>query len=476
MQWQGSFLMEFTSALGVSLATGFLALHFAVGAVARDATWGWPLQKQIIAWSSLVFYAACYPPGVVLILFGTALAWGFGRIVDSGRAPSCWMLALFVLSALSILFVFKYYNFFLDVARLPAGFPRLSLILPVGISFYTFTIVGYLVDLHQRKVMPVRGFHEALILVAFWPHLAAGPILRSGNMVGSMRQRAIREPSDWMLASLLIFGGAAKKLLIADNIGAYVNKNLESGIETMSGVDALATLLGFSAQIYVDFSGYSDMAIGFALLLGFRLPANFNYPYRATTVTEFWRRWHISLSNWFRDYVFIPLGGSRRGTARVFVNLLIVFLVSGLWHGAGYGFLIWGAIHGLAVGFERLAGSRYRAVPAALRWFATMAVVVLAWAFFRLEWQQALLLVARVLQPSSYLGYTVDSVFFVLPILGFLFFTVIDHVVRYYRVGPDGYPALPERRLTFAAGYVAVVYALSLVLAGRPLPFIYFNF
>ena len=457
--------MEFTSFSGVLSIAVFFAVYALV-----PLRWRTPL----IAWGSLAFYALCYPPGVLLILFFAGLAWAFARLTRGGTRPQPLLLAAGVLAALGVLFAFKYYNFFLNSLSLPL--PRSQLILPVGISFYTFTVIGYLVDIHARRVEPAQDFTNNLLVVAFWPHLAAGPILRAKTMLDAIRQPRPLNPASWRLAGLLIVGGAAKKLLIADNLGAYVNDNLVQGVAGMTGPDALATLLGFTGQIYADFSGYSDMAIGFALLLGFRLPANFFYPYRATTLTAFWRRWHISLSNWFRDYVFIALGGSRLSQARTVANLLLVFLLSGLWHGAGENFIVWGALHGGGVALERVVRRPYARVPAGLRWMVTFAVTVSAWAFFRVDVGEAVRWLARIADVPSYLTWTPDSRFAVLPLLAFVACVLLDHLVRPVDVDADGFPALPARGGRWRLGYVTILYAAALLLSGRPLPFIYFNF
>jgi alginate O-acetyltransferase complex protein AlgI len=233
-------------------------------------------------------------------------------------------------------------------------------------------------------------------------------------------------------------------------------------------------VLGFGAQIYADFSGYSDMAIGLALLLGYRLPANFNRPYRARSLREFWRRWHISLSSWFQRYVYLPLGGSRHGTLRTALNLLTVFLLSGFWHGAAWNFVVWGAIHGVALIVERALGALELRLPAALAWVATMVVVAVAWGFFRLNLAQAATLTARLAGVGTYQAFDALSPYYVAPILLIGLLLVIEHTLPAYEVDEDGYPALPRARLPVVV--VAALLPFALFLSGEKLPFIYFDF
>jgi alginate O-acetyltransferase complex protein AlgI len=272
----------------------------------------------------------------------------------------------------------------------------------------------------------------------------------------------------------MLGSGLVRKLLVADNIGAYVNWNIEQGLSDLHPIEAWCVVLGFGAQIYADFSGYSDMAIGLMLLLGYRLPANFNLPYRATSLRDFWQRWHISLSSWFQRYVYVPLGGSRSGGARTALNLLLVFLLSGFWHGAAWSFIVWGGIHGLALIVERaLRGTQLR-LPAGLAWLATMCVVAVAWAFFRLDVSQAASLSARLVGIGAYQPFHALSPYYVAPILFMLLLVVVEHAWPAYRVDEQGYPALPRARWPVVV--VAALCPIAFLLSGEKLPFIYFDF
>jgi len=370
------------------------------------------------------------------------------------------------------LLFFKYFNFFIDITHLKEY--RLDLILPLGLSFYTFSMIGYYIDIYHKKITANQSFLDLLLFIAFWPHLAAGPILRAKNIFSNVFKEEKLTITTITIAVALITIGLVKKLLIADNIGAYVNWNISYGVASMSILDAWATILGFSAQIYADFSGYSDMAIGFALLMGFKLPANFNYPYRATTITEFWHRWHISLSTWFRDYLYFPLGGSKKGHLRTYFNIMIVFILSGIWHGVGIGFAIWGGIHGIILVFEKILGQKYLKVFYPIRWLITFVLIVIAWSFFRLDYSDAILLVQKMFGFKESLFINNQSPYYVAVILMMLIYPLLDHIFRFYKVDNDGFPILNNSRLSLIV--LSILIVLAFTFSGAPLPFIYFDF
>jgi alginate O-acetyltransferase complex protein AlgI len=258
----------------------------------------------------------------------------------------------------------------------------LHVVLPVGISFYTFKAMSYAIDVYRGDARPMRRFTDYLCFEAFVPDLVAGPIIRYAALEEQMRVRA--HTLDKFARGVAFFAfGMAKKILIANPMGHVADTAFASG--ALHAPDAWFGLLGYAFQIYFDFSGYSDMACGLALMLGFVLIQNFDSPYQADSITDFWRRWHISLSTWLRDYLYIPLGGNRLGERRTYVNLMTVMLLGGLWHGASWNFVLWGAIHGGMLAFERAQGkeSFYRRLPRPLRVGITFFVVCLSWVFFR---------------------------------------------------------------------------------------------
>ncbi len=427
-------------------------------------------RSKFIAVSSLLFYATWYPPAILLLIYHTFLGmYGSKKIFGSDNKAS---LFLVILLALLPLLFFKYFNFFINITNLKEY--KLDLILPLGLSFYTFSMIGYYIDIYHKKITANQSFLDLLLFIAFWPHLAAGPILRAKNIFINVFKEEKLTITTITLAVALILIGLVKKLLIADNIGAYVNWNISYGIESMNIFDAWATILGFSAQIYADFSGYSDMAIGFALLMGFKLPANFNYPYRATTVTNFWHRWHISLSTWFRDYVYFPLGGSNNGNIRTCINIMAVFILSGIWHGVGIGFVIWGAIHGLILVFEKNLGQTYLKIYYPIRWVITFILIVISWSFFRLEYLDAILLIQKMFGLKDSLFIQKESPYYVVVILMMLIYPLLDHILRFYKVNNDGFPILNYNR--FSLIVLSVLTLLALTFSGSPLPFIYFDF
>jgi alginate O-acetyltransferase complex protein AlgI len=260
----------------------------------------------------------------------------------------------------------------------------LKVTLPVGISFYTFKSMSYAIDVYLGQARPMVNFVDFCCFEAFFPDLVAGPIVRYGAIEQQMRERT-HTPDKFARGVVFFSFGMAKKILIANPLAQVADAAFRAG--GLHWYDAWYGIVGYAFQIYFDFSGYSDMAVGLALMLGFVLIRNFDSPYQAESITDFWRRWHISLSTWLRDYLYISLGGNRRGNVRTYVNLMLVMLIGGLWHGASWNFVIWGAIHGAMLAFERMQGKRgpYARLPKPWRVGITFVVVCLAWVFFRAE-------------------------------------------------------------------------------------------
>jgi alginate O-acetyltransferase complex protein AlgI len=317
-----------------------------------------------------------------LISFFTAL-----RLVKSPtlRGRRAW-LCVSVSADLTILGYFKYYNFLAENAR--ALFPQMPLpaidvILPIGISFYTFHTISYIIDVARGKVAPTKNLWEYLTYVSLFSQLVAGPIVRFRQIEADLE--AIDGPprEDWIARGIGCFViGMVKKVLIADQIAALIIPMLKS-VSSLSALGAWGAALGYTFQLYFDFSGYSDMAIGLGYLFGLRIPQNFDSPYQALGIGDFWRRWHISLSSWLRDYLYIPLGGSRKGSARTAVNLLLTMLLGGLWHGANWTFVIWGAYHGALLCIDRVSQPITEGLPVICRRLLTFGLVVLGWVIFR---------------------------------------------------------------------------------------------
>jgi D-alanyl-lipoteichoic acid acyltransferase DltB (MBOAT superfamily) len=270
---------------------------------------------------------------------------------------------------------------------IPVSMTTLEVVLPVGISFYTFQTMSYSIDVHRRVLEPTDSLLDFALFVGFFPQLVAGPIVRARDFLSQLATND-RSPIDTTRAIRLILGGLFKKMVLADVLAASLVDGVFANPDGATGLETLLAIYGYALQIYGDFSGYSDIAIGIALLLGFRFPVNFNQPYRALSLSDFWRRWHISLSSWLRDYLYIGLGGNRRGRARTARNLLATMLLGGLWHGAGWTFILWGAIHGVGLVVERRIAERWPSdetgrVGRLLRSLVTFHLVCAAWVFFR---------------------------------------------------------------------------------------------
>ncbi|UZW59075.1 MBOAT family O-acyltransferase [Lysobacter enzymogenes] len=352
------------------------------------------LRNAWILLSSVLFYALGAGPFTLLPLGLVAANWALSHLIERlrdrriGALPAD-RLALWLGVAMNLipLLLFKYLVFFAQIAAdflgpMAAFDPaKLGWILPLGISFYSFHFISYLVDVYQRHIPAERSVAKFAIYIFLFPHLVAGPIVRFAEIksqLGIERRGLVGRDVYWGL--LIFIVGLAKKILIADPLGSVVDV-VHSGDLHLSTYSAWLAALCYSFQIYFDFSGYTDMAIGMARMMGFRFPQNFDRPYTSHSVTEFWRRWHMTLSRWFRDYLYIPLGGNRGSAQRTYFNLLVIFVLCGLWHGAAYTFLVWGLGHGLLLVLERAKLLRLQNLPAANLW--VFALVTLLWVPFR---------------------------------------------------------------------------------------------
>jgi len=350
--------------------------------------WAW---KPFILAASYVFYAAANPR-FCLLLAGVTLGNQAGAVLiersTSERRKSV-ICGVVVALDLLVLGVFKYYGFFaqdvddlLSKAGLGLGLPLTAIALPVGLSFFTFQAISYTVDV--RRGLCARGSTiDVALYLSFFPHLVAGPIVRAREFLPQLASP--RDPQDVALGSgvFLIGLGLVKKVILADLIARKLVDPVYAVPESFGAADTLLALYGYAAQIYCDFSGYTDIAIGLALLMGFVFPRNFDRPYSAQSFSEFWRRWHMTLSRYLRDFLYIPLGGNRGGGRRTIRNLMITMVLGGLWHGAAWGFVLWGTAHGAALAAERLLRGRVPAPPRWLRWVLVFHGVVFAWVLFR---------------------------------------------------------------------------------------------
>ncbi|MBR3248377.1 MAG: MBOAT family protein [Clostridiales bacterium] len=363
-----------------------MVLYYLVGVLITKST---AVKNLILLVASLIFYAWGEPIYIILMLISICFNFVIGKDIDqskrmNNRRKAKMLFVSAIVFNLAVLGFFKYFNFLLEnIANVTgAGIKPLNLALPVGISFYTFQIMSYIIDLYKGNIRAQRRLLNFALYVSLFPQLIAGPIVKYKDIADQLMYRK----ENWLTYSKglnrFVFG-LSKKLILANTLGSVYAAVQEAGCDNMSVLTAWIGIICYTLQIYFDFSGYSDMAIGLGGIFGFSFCENFNYPYIATSVTDFWRRWHMSLSSWFRDYVYIPLGGNRCAVPRVILNLLIVWLLTGFWHGASWNFILWGVYYGILLILEKyvLAGL-IKKVPVILKWLVTMICVMVGWVLF----------------------------------------------------------------------------------------------
>ena len=442
---------------------------------------GISVKNGIILVASLLFYA-WGEPWFVLVLLGSIAFNVRAAVAIDSRDGSARRRALLVAVAfnLGLLGLFKYAGFVTEnlaavTAPLGLGLARLDLPLPLGISFFTFHALSYVIDVYRRRFPANHDPVEVALYIALFPQLVAGPIVRYRTVARQLRRRRHTLGRASAGARMAVIG-LAQKVLIADQL-APVAEAVFDGTTHPSAADAWLGLLAYTLQIYFDFAGYSAIAIGLGLVLGFSLPRNFDLPYTSLSVTEFWRRWHMSLSSWLRDYLYIPLGGSRGGQFTTYRNLVTVFLACGLWHGAGWTFLLWGAWHGAFLVLERAIGaSRITRLPALLRWAYAAAAVMGGWVLFRatdLEQAGAMFQALVGLGDRHGLSFGTHLVLRPTTLIALVVGCLIATLPRWIRL-----PATGSLAAAADTGLIFGLFALSLLMvaAGTYSPFLYFRF
>ena len=385
--------MLFNSLTFVGFFAVVLALHY--------SPFPWRAKKINLLIASYLFYAAWNPPFVVLLWISTLVDWFVAKkmFIEQRKARRRMLLTVSILVNLGILGFFKYGNFLLEnwiglmsLVGVEWQAPGWDIVLPVGISFYTFQTMAYSLDVYLRRAEPAKSFLDFSLFVTFFPQLVAGPIVRPTHLIPqfAVPRIATMQQLGWGLGLMVL--GIFQKVVIADGLLAPASDEVFGASEHVSFWDAWLGTLAFSGQIFSDFAGYTTTAIGVAMTLGFSLPDNFRFPYAAIGFSDFWRRWHITLSTWLRDYLYIPIGGNRKGSGRTYVNLMVTMLLGGLWHGASWTFVVWGGLHGLYLGVERFLKGRFGGVAIAQTWLfrvwlglLTYLLVNLTWVFFRAQ-------------------------------------------------------------------------------------------
>lgn len=443
-------------------------------------------RKWTLLIGSALFYLWGEPVFVLILLISTAFDYALSFRLSDQTPPITRRLALTagIAGNLAILFVYKYADFLADNLNLALApfaahrLPLLHLALPIGVSFVVFEKITYLVDTYRGISKPAATFWDYCLFVLFFPKLLAGPILKYHDMRDQIAQPATVDWNDFGLGFLRFSRGLGRKLLIADPLGTFVNAAFAADPATLDAGHAWLALASFTLQIYFDFAGYSDMAIGLARVLGFGLKENFDKPYIARSITEFWRRWHISLTTWIRDYLYKPLGGNRKSDARTYFNLWICFLLSGLWHGASWNFVLWGAYNGLFLTLDRLflrkTLERCGGVIATL---TTLFIVMIGWAIFRTDSPDHLM---TFLSALAGLTHPADQPEIPAETPAALVAGVLISLLPAMRF----YPALIRayetsvslRRLTIAVLVVIYVLAIARAVTVPFQPFIYFRF
>ena len=441
------------------------------------------LRNIVILSFSIFFYFWGEQELVSILLLSALINYGCGKLIHEDRRKVGLLLCL--LCNLGVLFYFKYYNFTIDtgndlLAALGVGeirFLNKQIALPIGVSFFTFQGISYVLDIYFGRIEPSKSLVNFSTYLCMFPQLIAGPIVRFSDIQQQLKSRVVSLNQISIGCERFIIG-LFKKVMLADTFSRYADPIFNQDFGTLDFISAWVGIVAFSFQIYFDFSGYSDMAIGMCLMLGFTLPENFNYPYISTSIREFWRRWHISLSTWFRDYLYIPLGGNRKGSIRTYFNLFIVFVTTGIWHGASWNYVIWGLIHGLfiiveRIGFDRILKKMYKP----FNFLYTILIVLISWVFFRINtFDQAIEYLARLftIQSMETLKYSVLKHFNIEFTIVFIIAMVLSTPI--YKLLREKYSGNSFQLIWYPSLVCFFIISLINLTVSTFNPFIYFRF
>ncbi len=445
------------------------------------------MKNVILFLGSLIFYAWGEPVYICLMLFSTVSDYLHGRAIDSCKRKGTRQIFLISSIAinLAVLGFFKYADFLIETVNLifHVNIPLLNLPLPIGVSFYTFQTMSYTIDCYRKEIKAQRNLLDFAVYVTMFPQLIAGPIVRYVEVEGQLHKRKpdILQISYGCKRFIL---GLAKKVLLANNLGLVWKEVSGRGFDEISVLMAWIGIVAYAFQIYFDFSGYSDMAIGLGACLGFKFPENFDYPYISRSITEFWRRWHITLSRWFKDYVYIPLGGNKKGLARQLRNILIVWMLTGIWHGAGWNFLIWGLWFAVWLMIEKLGLRKVLdAFPQTIGRIYTWLIVLISWVFFALDGVNPAWQYLKAMFGLQGVGwYNREAVFMGLEslvlfvIAAFASTPVVKSLSQGLRKSRNGYTVACYRVLEKLLPAILFILCIAYIVDATYNPFLYFRF
>lgn len=474
--------MIFSSGIFLLLFLGFSLVYLTLG---KKTT----LRLAFVTAFSYYFYYKSSGFYFFLLAIVTVSDYFLARMIsqvrDVSRMTAKFLIFLSLLLDLGLLFYFKYTNFFGSLwASISGGtFTALDIFLPVGISFFTFQSLSYTIDVYRGQLRPLDSLLDYAFYVSFFPQLVAGPIVRARDFIPQIRRPLCVTNEMFGRAVFLIIAGLFKKAVISDYISVNFVERVFAQPDLYSGLENLLAVYGYTLQIYCDFSGYSDMAIGIALMLGFEFPKNFDSPYKSQSITEFWRRWHISLSSWLKDYLYISLGGNRKGKFRQYANLMLTMLLGGLWHGASLNFIVWGGFHGLMLVVDKLFNTTFlqkqREQSAGISWWRvllTFHIAAFAWIFFRNQtFEGSFLMLQQIFtnfQPQIFLQWCVSY-------WGVGLLMLLGYVLHFL---PQSWSDASQRMVTrsplvLQAVYVVlVIFIVIQVKSSEVQPFIYFQF